>query len=47
MGKHSEAVTYLKQGLAVAQSINKSEEEAKIRHQLGKYWSQLPARTSD
>ncbi|XP_073830293.1 tetratricopeptide repeat protein 28 [Musca autumnalis] len=35
MGKYSEAINYLKQGLAVAQSINKSEEEAKIRHQLG------------
>lgn len=35
MGQHSEAISYLKQGLAIAQSINKSEEEAKIRHQLG------------
>ncbi|XP_013103199.2 tetratricopeptide repeat protein 28 [Stomoxys calcitrans] len=35
MGQHAEAINYLKQGLAIAQSINKSEEEAKIRHQLG------------
>ncbi|XP_068143002.1 tetratricopeptide repeat protein 28 [Drosophila tropicalis] len=33
--QHSRAVEYLRQGLASAQSIGKSEEEAKIRHQLG------------
>lgn len=36
MGQYTQAINYLKQGLAIAQSINKSEEEAKIRHQLGK-----------
>ncbi|KAL9886018.1 tetratricopeptide repeat protein 28 isoform 1-T3 [Glossina fuscipes fuscipes] len=35
MGQYTQAINYLKQGLAIAQSINKSEEEAKIRHQLG------------
>ncbi|XP_030383298.1 tetratricopeptide repeat protein 28 [Scaptodrosophila lebanonensis] len=35
MGHNLEAVDYLQQGLASAQSIGKSEEEAKIRHQLG------------
>ncbi|XP_034489801.1 tetratricopeptide repeat protein 28 [Drosophila innubila] len=33
--QHGQAVEYLRQGLASAQSIGKSEEEAKIRHQLG------------
>ncbi|XP_017871408.1 PREDICTED: tetratricopeptide repeat protein 28 [Drosophila arizonae] len=33
--QHAQAVEYLRQGLASAQSIGKSEEEAKIRHQLG------------
>ncbi|EDV39725.2 uncharacterized protein Dana_GF10164 [Drosophila ananassae] len=33
--QHSQAVEYLRQGLASAQSMGKSEEEAKIRHQLG------------
>ncbi|ALC48168.1 CG43163 [Drosophila busckii] len=33
--QHEQAVEYLRQGLASAQSIGKSEEEAKIRHQLG------------
>lgn len=37
MGQHAQAINYLKQGLSIAQSINKSEEEAKIRHQLGKF----------
>ncbi|KAI8120441.1 Tetratricopeptide repeat protein 28 [Lucilia cuprina] len=35
MGQHAQAINYLKQGLSIAQSINKSEDEAKIRHQLG------------
>ncbi|XP_034658432.1 tetratricopeptide repeat protein 28 [Drosophila subobscura] len=33
--QHTQAVDYLRQGLTSAQSIGKSEEEAKIRHQLG------------
>ncbi|XP_016978880.2 tetratricopeptide repeat protein 28 [Drosophila rhopaloa] len=33
--QHNQAVDYLRQGLASAQSMGKSEEEAKIRHQLG------------
>ncbi|KAH8394400.1 hypothetical protein KR222_002313, partial [Zaprionus bogoriensis] len=33
--QHAQAVEYLRQGLTSAQSIGKSEEEAKIRHQLG------------
>lgn len=33
--QHGQAVEYLRQGLASTQSIGKSEEEAKIRHQLG------------
>ncbi|XP_044251803.1 tetratricopeptide repeat protein 28 [Drosophila takahashii] len=33
--QHGQAVDYLRQGLASAQSMGKSEEEAKIRHQLG------------
>ncbi|KAH8270576.1 hypothetical protein KR018_012028 [Drosophila ironensis] len=33
--QHPQAVEYLRQGLASAQSMGKSEEEAKIRHQLG------------
>ncbi|XP_034111892.1 tetratricopeptide repeat protein 28 [Drosophila albomicans] len=40
--QHGQAVEYLRQGLASAQSIGKSEEEAKIRHQLG-----LALRSSD
>ncbi|XP_067636039.1 tetratricopeptide repeat protein 28 isoform X1 [Eurosta solidaginis] len=35
MGQHGQAINFLRQGLAIAQSINKSEEEAKIRYQLG------------
>ncbi|XP_017073973.1 tetratricopeptide repeat protein 28 [Drosophila eugracilis] len=33
--QHNQAVDYLRQGLISAQSMGKSEEEAKIRHQLG------------
>ncbi|XP_043647206.1 tetratricopeptide repeat protein 28 [Drosophila teissieri] len=33
--QHNQAVDYLRQGLASAQTTGKSEEEAKIRHQLG------------
>ncbi|KAH8360311.1 hypothetical protein KR200_001481 [Drosophila serrata] len=33
--QHNQAVEYLRQGLASAQTMGKSEEEAKIRHQLG------------
>ncbi|KAH8380456.1 hypothetical protein KR009_010766, partial [Drosophila setifemur] len=33
--EHTQAVEYLRQGLASAQSMGKSEEEAKIGHQLG------------
>jgi len=35
--QHGQAVDYLRQGLASAQSMGKSEEEAKIRHQLGEW----------
>lgn len=35
MGQTAQAINFLRQGLAIAQSLNKSEEEAKIRHQLG------------
>lgn len=35
MGQIPEAINFLRQGLAIAQSLNKSEEEAKIRHRLG------------
>ncbi|KAH8322172.1 hypothetical protein KR059_006686 [Drosophila kikkawai] len=33
--QHNQAVEYLRQGLASAQTMGKSVEEAKIRHQLG------------
>ncbi|XP_055374817.1 tetratricopeptide repeat protein 28 [Condylostylus longicornis] len=35
IGETAQAINFLRQGLAIAQSLNKSEEEAKIRHQLG------------
>ncbi|XP_037935520.1 tetratricopeptide repeat protein 28 [Teleopsis dalmanni] len=35
MEQYSQAINFLRQGLAIAQSINKTEDEAKIRHQLG------------
>uniref|UniRef100_A0A1B0CKC6 Putative g-alpha gtpase interaction protein n=1 Tax=Lutzomyia longipalpis TaxID=7200 RepID=A0A1B0CKC6_LUTLO len=35
MSQTSQAINFLRQGLAIAQSLSKSEEEAKIRHQLG------------
>lgn len=38
MSQHSQAINYLKQGLSIVQSINKPEEEAKIRHQLGRFY---------
>lgn len=41
MGQIAQAINYLKQGLAIAQSLNKSEEEAKIRHRLGIYLAKL------
>lgn len=37
MGQIQQAINFLRQGLAIAQSLNRSEEEAKIRHRLGKY----------
>lgn len=35
IGDASQAVNFLRQGLVISQSLNKSEEEAKIRHRLG------------
>jgi hypothetical protein len=35
MGKISQSVNYLRQGLGITQALNKSEEEAKIRYRLG------------
>ncbi|XP_037918666.1 tetratricopeptide repeat protein 28 [Hermetia illucens] len=35
MNQTAQSINFLRQGLAIAQSLNKSEEEAKIRHQLG------------
>ncbi|XP_055842116.1 tetratricopeptide repeat protein 28 isoform X1 [Episyrphus balteatus] len=35
MGQTAQAINFLRQGLAIVQSLNKSEDEAKIRHQLG------------
>ncbi|XP_059614849.1 tetratricopeptide repeat protein 28 [Phlebotomus argentipes] len=35
MNQTSQAINFLRQGLAIAQSLSKPEEEAKIRHQLG------------
>lgn len=35
MGQTAESVNFLRQGLAIAQSLNKSEEEARMRHRLG------------
>lgn len=37
VGQTSQAISFLRQGLSIAQSLNKSEEEAKIRHRLGKF----------
>lgn len=39
MGQSINSINYLRQGLAIAQSLNKSEEEAKIRHRLGIFLS--------
>lgn len=35
MSQPAEAINFLRQGLAIAQSIGRTEEEAKIRQQLG------------
>lgn len=35
IGEKSQAINFLRQGLLISQSLNKSEEEAKIRHRLG------------
>lgn len=35
IGETSQAISFLRQGLVISQSLNKSEEEAKIRHRLG------------
>lgn len=37
MNQTAQSINFLRQGLAIAQSLNKSEEEAKIRHQLGSF----------
>lgn len=36
IGETAQAINYLRQGLVISQSLNKSEEEAKIRQRLGK-----------
>lgn len=36
IGETAQAINFLRQGLVISQSLNKSEEEAKIRHRLGK-----------
>lgn len=35
IGETAQAINFLRQGLVISQSLNKSEEEAKIRHRLG------------
>lgn len=35
IGESAQAMNFLRQGLVISQSLNKSEEEAKIRHRLG------------
>lgn len=35
IGQIQQSINYLRQGLTIAQSLNKCEEEAKIRHRLG------------
>lgn len=35
IGETLQAINFLRQGLVISQSLNKSEEEAKIRHRLG------------
>ena len=35
MGNYTEAIRYLKEGLALAEQFNRIEDEAKIRHRLG------------
>lgn len=35
IGEASQAINFLRQGLVISQSLNKSEEEAKIRYRLG------------
>lgn len=35
IGDTAQAINFLRQGLVISQSLNKSEEEAKIRHRLG------------
>ena len=35
LGRHTQAVQYLQQGLAIAEQQRRREDEAKIRHRLG------------
>lgn len=37
MAQIPQAINFLRQGLAIAQSLNRSEEEAKIRHRFGNF----------
>lgn len=37
MSQLQQAINILRQGLAIAQSLNRSEEEARTRHRLGEF----------